>query len=267
MTKAKTYLIALIFFCLAALLIFSQYLFDSGKAKAGFADPVIPRAEIVRYIDLGLHNAAADLAWLGTIQYYGGRVTPRYDSLDDYFILSTKLDPHFVHPYTFGTLILPTIGQLDYGLALAKEGIKNNPDDWKIPYYLASASHIYLNDRVSAAQYFDIAAGKKDSPEGIKKLAASYGANGSVRSKTIAIWEQIYNETNDEIAKERARNNIIHMEIMTLLDAAAAKYKDSQGSYPKVPDELVAAKILKMIPADPLGFTYQFDSGGKAVIK
>jgi len=267
MTKVKTYLLVSIFLCLAALLIVAQYLFDSDKARAGFTDPIVPRAEIIRYIDLGLHNAAADLAWLGAIQYYGGRITPHYDSLDDYFILSTELDPHFIHPYTFGTLILPTIGQLDKGVALARIGFDNNPDDWLIPYYLASASHIYLNDRASAAQYFDIAAGKKDSPEGVKKLAASYGANGSMRSKTIAIWEQIYNETNDEIAKERAKNNIIHLEIMALLDAAAAKYKDRQGYYPKVPNELVSARIIKTVPIDPLGFTYQFDSDGKAMIK
>lgn len=244
----------------------SQYFFDQSKKRDPFTQPFIPKADVIKATDLGLDNAAADIVWLESIQYFGG--TPQTDitQMPEYLNLTTSLDPKFSYPYAFGALVLPNIGQVDQGIALAQKGIQKAEPDWRIPYYLATTYHINKSDAKNAAYYFDIAVRTPGAPENIQKIAATYASNPDTRAQTESIWEGIYETTNDEVVKERAKNYITHYEILTLLENAGAEYKKINGKYPDSVDYLVPT-ILKSIPADPFGFQYRFDETGRAVIK
>jgi hypothetical protein len=81
------------------------------------------------------------------------------------------------------------------------------------------------------------------------------------------IWEGIYLTTTDEAIKESAKNNILHYEVISLLEDSSKQYFQKNGSYPKELTELVTAGILKAIPSDPLGYTLKFGENGKIIIK
>lgn len=248
-------------------IITSQYLFDAEKKKVKFQEPFVLKPEIVKAADLGLDNAASDLVWLAAIQYLGGSESRTYQSLPDYLFLASDLDPKFSYPYAFGALLLPSFGYPELGINLAKKGIDDAPPDWRIPYYLATTYYINKNDYTNAAKYFDLAANTKDAPDGIKKVAASFGSKGTRREQTKQIWSGIYETTNDSVVKERAKNYVLHYEIMDVLEQASKQYFRINKKYPADINDLVSARILKEIPADPFGFQFEISEDGTATIK
>lgn len=257
----------LIFLLLFAAIISVQYFADVDSRKSPYTEPLVFRPEIVRAADLGLHNAASDIMWLTAIQYFGGGESKTYEKFDDYLFLSVNLDPQFAYPYAFGALLLPAMGQVDNGIKIATQGVENNIPDYRISYYLATTYYLNKDDPVNAAKYFDIAANTKGAPDGIKRVAANFGSRADKRAQTIAIWQGIYSTTRDEVVKERAKNYIIHFEIMNLLDQASAQYFAINKKYPATPQDLVDTRILSSVPADPFGFEYIFNSDGKAQTK
>ncbi len=261
----KIYLI-IVFICLLTGLFTTQYFFDQNKKKQSPTEPMVLKAEIVKVLDLGLHNAAADFSWLSAIQYFGGPSKSNYKALDSYLYLSADLDSKFSYPYAFSSLVLPSIGKTDEAIDLAQRGIRDANPDWRIPYFLATTYHIEKKDSKNASYYFDIAAHTKDAPAGIKKVAASYGSRPDMREQTKQIWLGIYESSNDEIVKERAKNYIIHYEILSFLEEAAKEYKKQFQKFPETA-EMMVPSILKNIPTDPLGLEFKFDETGRAVIK
>jgi hypothetical protein len=263
----KRFITYLTFLLLFAAVIGVQYFADIDRKKSPYTEPLVFRPEIVRAADIGLHNAAADFAWLTAIQYFGGGESRTYEKLNDYLLLSAELDPQFAYPYAFGVLLLPSFGQVDQGIEIALKGIENNVPDYRIPYYLATTYHINKDDPVNATKYFDLAANTAGAPEGIKRVAASFGSRADKRAKTIVIWEGIYTTTRDEVVKERAKNYLIHLNLLNLLDEASAQYYKINKKYPATPEDLVNGRILRAVPVDPFGFEYIFNAEGKAQTK
>lgn len=260
--KMKKFFLSGIFLILFAAVIATQLFFDKEKAKAVYSEPIVPKANIVRIADLGLHNAAADLEWLSMIQYFGGGESRTYEKLDGYLFLTTDLDPKFPYPYAFGALILPGFGQVDRGIEIGQKGIDAGIVDYRLPYYMATTYHIEKDDPVNAAKYFDLAARTPGVLDGIKRVAANYGTRGDKREKTKQIWIGIFESTKDEMVKERAKDYIVHYEIMDLLEAAAKEYNKRNGKFPTDINDLVTAKILTAIPPDPFGYSFVFDEAG-----
>jgi len=234
-----------------------QYLFDVQKKNMLFREPLVLKPEIIKVADLGLDNAAADATWLLAIQYFGGSESKTSEKLPSYLSLSTDLDSKFAYPYAFGALVLPSIKFTDQGIELAKKGVENINNDWRIPYYLATTYHLDKDDSVNAAKYFDITANTPGVPDGIKKVSTRYGSRSDKREQTKQIWAGIYETTNDEIVKERAKNYLIHFEIMNLLEQASKQYYEINKKYPAELNDLVSARILKAIPSDPFDFEFE----------
>lgn len=263
---SKKIYLTTVFLLLVCGLFISQYFFDQNKKKTIPAEPLVLKSEIVKVVNFGLHNAAADFAWLSAIQYFGGGSKSNYAKLDDFLSLSTDLDPKFAYPYAFGSLVLPSINQTDRAIELAKKGIAEATPDWRIPYFLATTYHIDKKDSKNASYYFDVAARTKGVPEGIKRVAATYGSRPDIREQTKQIWLGIYESSSDEIVKERAKNYVIHYEILSFLEEAAKQYQKRYQKIPETPEEMIPS-ILKNIPEDPFGLQFKFDETGRAVIK
>lgn len=258
-----TFLFVIFFACVIA----SQFYYDRSKARAKYIEPHIFKPEVIKAADLGLHNAAGDLFWLASIQYFGGGESKTYEKMSSYLNLATDLNPKFPYPYAFGALVLPSVGQTDQAIELAKKGIYRSSPDWRIAYYLATTYFLNKDDYANALKYFDIAANTQGAPEGIKKIAANFGTRGDKRTKTKQIWTGIYATTKDEVVKERAKTYLVHYEIMDFLEEAAKQYYKMNGKYPEALDDLVTGRILKAIPEDPFGFTFEINADGLVTAK
>lgn len=244
----------------------SQYYFDQEHqtftASAEY-QPLVAGTKTYENFNLGLQTALADVFWLDAIQYYGGwRNDHNYQKLADYLELTTSLDPEFSYPYAFAALILPA-ENIPEGYTIAEKGITKDLNDWQIPYFLATANHIYKKDTTTAAKYFDLAARTPGAPDNLKYVSAAYNSAPDNRQTIETVWQAIYENTNDQSVKDRAQNYLIHYQIMDLYDQAALKYQQKIGSWPKTLNDLITANILRELPNDPFGFTFQFNDDGK----
>lgn len=240
----------------------TQYGYDARKPPAGFAPLVVFPPAVLRSADLGLDSAVASLIWLNAIQEIG-TIDGSYEGLVGDIETINALDPRFAYPYAFAELVIPWLDPsktLD-AIAIGARGVER-VRDWRIPFYLASAYAIHLNDRENAVKYFDIAAHTPGIPKAIQGTALNFGTQKDKRAQTRAIWTSIYESTDDEILKSQAQANIAHIEILDVLERAVLLYKKEKGIYPKQMEDMVNAGILKEIPQDPLGFTYTLDEDG-----
>ncbi len=262
----RTFLLAiflLIFACIPTL----QFMQDKSVVKAQTPEPYVLNPKVVKAADSGLHNASSDLTWLLMIQYFGSGNSTNYEKLNDFLTLATELDPKFSYPYAFGTLVMPYFGKTDEAIKLAEKGLRDAEPDWRISYYLATTYFSQKNDRTNAAKYFDIAARTPGAPANIAKIAANFGTRGSQRAETRSIWEGVYNNSKDDVVKQRAKDYLTHLDILDLLDQAKLVYQKVYGKYPTEVQDLVDATILKEIPVDPLGVSFKFDEVGNIQYK
>jgi hypothetical protein len=100
---------------LCAALLGSLALASAPAAKPADSDaplPPPPAADAMRVGSLGRHPAAADIAWLRTVQYIGAAHSTsfRYEGLAGWVELINTLDPLFETPYYHGSVLLATEG-------------------------------------------------------------------------------------------------------------------------------------------------------------
>lgn len=254
----------IIVFVLAFGIFFSQYFFDLNKTRKATPSFFVLPAEIFKTVDLGLHSASAALAWLSIVQNV---LTPRINLLDKDLLRVTKLDPRFSYPYAFGVLFLPTLKKPYAAIELGELGIKNAEPDWQIPYYMAVVYHESFHDSTNAEKYFIRSAQTPGASITAQVVALNYGRKPSRREQTKAIWKGIYDTSNDEITRDRARSYLQQLDTIDLLETSAITYKKKIGKYPEHIDDLITKKILKEAPQIPPGYSYYFDINGHVRIE
>jgi len=224
-------------------------------------------APVLRGATLGLSSAMASLLWLGLIQDIGGTGGAALDSAAMRIAAMVALDPQFSYLYAFVTLMAPHNDQeaTERAIAIGRQGVAQNLGDWRIPYYVATAYHLALKDSTNAALYMNIAANTPGVPEGIKLSAHNYGLRGDLREETKQIWIAIYENSADEVVRAQALNNVVHIELLALLEQAVEQYHSAVGAYPSTLEDLVRAGVLRELPQDPLGITYDITPEGALV--
>lgn len=173
----------------------------------------LPSSPVLKAMDLGLHSATASFVWLkinqGAYTWLDG--TEKYERFSKEIQTLTDLDTRWGYPYAFGILLLPGLGKNDLAIDLGEKGLKNVPDDWRIPYYLALVYHTNLKDRASAAKHFAIAANVKDAPESVKKVATTYGTQKNRLDEMEKIWETLYETADNELLREQAEKYLLYI--------------------------------------------------------
>lgn len=224
-------------------------------------------ASVLRSATLGLSSAMASLLWLGLIQDIGGTGGAALDSAAARIEALVALDPQFSYPYAFATLMAPHGDRkaTEQAIAIGKQGVAQNLGDWRIPYYVATAYHLALQDSTNAALYMSIAANTPGVPEGIKLSAHNYGLRGDLREETKQIWIAIYENSADEVVRAQALHNVLHIELRGMLEQAVERYRAATGTYPSTLGDLVQAGVLQELPQDPLGITYNIAPDGALV--
>ncbi len=110
--------------------------------------PYAPSEASAPYVTLGYREVAADLMWIRTIAYLGGK-TDTSDGVRGLVEATLALDDHFGTAYDIGGL---AIESANFGvdndshleaISIFERGMKVFPDRWKYPYL---AGQIYLTD-------------------------------------------------------------------------------------------------------------------------
>ena len=219
MLKKVTFIIAIALLC--CMIFISQLKVDSyiKNNKKYYVEKnllITLPTNMVRYFTLGFDNLIADVAWLQFVQYFGENHhlkrtgSKKYDFSYSYKYIDvvTTLDPNFSYAYWFGAFaIADDMERPDLAIKVIDKGIKNNPDNWWLPYTAATMELMYNNNFTKAVKYIDEAYKIQPNMPRISVFRKVLHSKAQVQEKTRQIWKEIYKDAKargDEITMQRA---------------------------------------------------------------
>jgi hypothetical protein len=170
-----------------------------------------PSGFAVRQAALGYETAAADVAWLRGIQYYGEhRITDqKYTMIGHVMDIVTTLDPAFTQPYVFGAFVMAQeLKEPERGLELLTRGLRANPTDWRLCFEVGFLHYVCRHDYTSAARYFTWASRMPGHAEYVERFAAFAAQRAGNTGMAILLWKEVLatgNEYMQDVATRELR--------------------------------------------------------------
>jgi tetratricopeptide (TPR) repeat protein len=139
----------------------------------------LPSGRFIEQAALGYHDLAADLLWFRMVQYYGG--------------------------YRMGENDLALFKHLfEVGIAFLENGIRNNPNDWWLPFELGFLEYVYARDYDRAVANFERAAKLPGAGPQAERFAAFAAARAGHIETSIAMWEELARTSDNRYIRELA---------------------------------------------------------------
>jgi tetratricopeptide (TPR) repeat protein len=228
----------------------------------------------LKRISLGYDGLLADIYWTRAVQYFGNKHVQgaeSYKLLAPLLQITTTLDPKLLVAYEFGSNFLIArppngAGEPDKALALVEEGIRNNPDEWKLYYDLGFIYYLDRKDYRSAADAFARGSRVPNAHPWLKIMAARAAQEGGEAEMARMLWTTTLQTTPSKDIKANAAAHLRALQVdadVTVLESLLATYHHKTGHLPTSFRELESAGLLTAIPLDPLGVPYKLTTEGK----
>jgi len=228
----------------------------------------IEDGELLKKVLLGFDSVAADLYWLRTVQYFGGKrlddSDKRFDLLEPLLEITTDLDPNLKIAYSYGAVFLSEprprgAGLPVKGLVLIDKGIRNNPEHWRFYLDKGFIHYWHLEDYEKAADIFLEGSKMPGAPHWMASTAGEALTTGGHRQTARQLWQTIYNVAENPQIRSNAVFHLQQLDAMDGIDSLTElvlRFKEDRGHFPRSWDELIQAKILSGAPLDPTGVPY-----------
>lgn len=237
----------------------------------------IPSGKIIRTLSLGQNGLLADIYWTRAVQYYGRQRVDRkfvYPLLAPLLNITVALDPHLLIAYKFGGIFLAAqpplgAGEPEKAVALLRQAIRENPDEWRLWHDLGFLYYWELKDYQAASDAYLQGSKNPHAAPWMRVMAAVILQKGGDRQTSRFLWTQIYNSNDDPTIRKNAKDHLDTLRALDDIDelkSRAATFHDRTGRWPASARELVAAGLLEGVPVDPAGFPYQFQPDGKVTL-
>lgn len=172
-----------------------------------------PSGQYLRPAALGHPEAAATLAWLKAVQYYGERRHTDNDfrQMGHVFDVITSLSPRFHSAYVFGAFALAQEGRDFPGaIALIEKGLEAQPHSGRL-WFEAGFLHYVRpggRDLREAAACFERAARLPDGPPQSARFAAFARQHAGDLRVALELWTRVADETGNPHMKAMADKQI-----------------------------------------------------------
>ncbi|MBI4482347.1 MAG: hypothetical protein HY652_05590 [Acidobacteria bacterium] len=228
--------------------------------------------KVIERMTLGYRALAADLYWLRTIQYYGGKkkdsAQVRYDLLEPLLEITTHLDPRMIPAYQFGATFLSTaqpmgLGRPDKGIRLLRKGIAANAGSWRLYFDLGFLYYWELHDFQKAGEVFVEGARVPEAPPWMEAVAATLFAKGGAIETAKYLWQKQHEEARNEQLKQNAYNHLLSIRVdedIWTLEFLVERFQQRFTRKPESLQEMIGAGLLRGLPQDPGGFPYRYDA-------
>ncbi len=224
----------------------------------------LPKGEYLKVAVLGYRNVAADLIWIKALQFLGERYqtaegyTWAYHAVD----VLTDLDPDFLVAYqAAGTILGVWAGMPHESIKILTKGMKNNPEWWQLPFFIGYDYYYELHDLKNAAKYFRIASDLPGAPPYLPQLAARMtveaGDPDAALEFLVRLHQQVQGAMLRENLERRMKEVVVERDIR-ILEKAISDFKVTTGTNPTALENLVAKGIIRELPKEPFGGSYQF---------
>ncbi len=258
---------------LAALVPWTQMRIDErlGQFRAQDESLYLWSGRHVKRLSPGFEGLMADIYWLRTVQYFGGQRAfareKRFELLYPLIEITTTLDPRLEIAYRYGAIFLsepPPIGagRPRDGIAILERGTKALPQAWRLRQDLGFFHFLFLDDAHRAAEILFEAAEIPGAAYWLKTLAADILAKGGEREASRRMWQQLYEQSEEGVIKQNARERLRILDALDQADALTAKAAEFErrvGRRPRSLSELTAIGVAGRLLADSSGAPFAYD--------
>lgn len=245
---------------------------EPGKDVLNVASP-----KLIRQMSLGYHGLMANIYWTRVVQYYGGKrrdEDANFPLLETLLDITVTLDPHMLVAYKFGAMFLAEpppkgAGRPEAAVKLIRRAIDANPEDWRLWHDLGFVYYWDMKDYQKASEAYAVGAKHPQARDWMKVMAARIAQEGGTRETSQFLWHQVRESTSDPSIRKNAEDHLMGLkaeEDAEHLKPLVDEFRRRTGRWPTATSELVAAGLLRGIPADPAGFPYGVDPDGKITI-
>ena len=252
---------------------------DQVRAAATLEDVLYFNSpKLVKRLSLGYDGLLADIYWTRAVQYFGGRHVTRatdYNLLAPLLEITTALDPKLVVAYEFGANFLGPkppqgAGQPDKAIALLEDGIRTNPDNWRLYYDLGFVYYMDLKDYARASEAFERGTKVPKAHPFLRVLAAQMAQHAGEIETARMLWQATYATTYDDMIRQNATAHLRALQVdedITVLEKMVAQYRQQTGVLPSSFNVLIGAGILRGVPVDPDGKPYKLLADGRIELR
>lgn len=243
--------------------------------------------DTVKRLSLGMEGLAADVYWIRTVQYFGGKLIDskqplsaaasanlRMDLLAPLLNVVVTLDPHHLPAYRFGAIFLPE-RDLPAAIALLERGIQENPNEWRLYQDLG---YIYwqagnktggderVADYAKAAEWYERGGNVPGAMWWMRDLAGYMKIAGGSREAAYAIYSSYLNSDDENIRNQAALRlkQLRAIDEMDAINELLARYKAQTGQcvtdLRQLAPQWRAMKLAlndEQRPVDPDGLAYE----------
>jgi len=229
------------------------------------------QGEQVKRFFPGFEALAADIYWLRTVQYFGGRQVHgegmRLALLRPLIEITTTLDPRLDIAYRYGAVFLsesPPVGagRPQEGIEILEKGVKAQPASWRLRQDLGFFHYLYLHDAQTASRVLSEAAAIPGAAYWLKTMAADLLAESGDRQNSRRMWRQLYDQAEEGAIKANAAQRLRALDAQDLADALSATvmaYERREGAKPRDLDTLRSSGLWNGPIADPSGAPFLYD--------
>lgn len=234
--------------------------------------------KLIKRASLGYDGLMACIYWTRAVQYFGYRhhyYATSYNLLAPLLEITTRLDPHLVVAYEFGSSFLAPkpphgAGQPERTIELMEYGIQNNPDNWRLYYDLGFVYYMELHDYKNAAATFERGSHIPNAHPFLKIFAAQMAQHAGEYETARMLWSATYQTTQDNQIKQNAIEHLRALRVdedVQHMQEAVTRFGERTGRLPTSMSELVTAEDLGGIPVDPDGHSYKLTPEGRIELR
>lgn len=269
---------ALLITCLAGAVLTLRRL-DEERPEATLEEVLyISSPKLIKRLSLGYDGLAADIYWTRAVQYFGGKHhvgAKQYELLAPLLEITTALDPHLLVAYEFGANFLSPqkpngAGMPERAVQLVENGIRANPDEWKLYYDLGFIYYLELHDYAKAADAFERGSTRPGAHPFLRILAANMAQHAGEIEMARMLWVTTYESTSDQNIKANAKAHLKALQAendVTQLEKMVNNYREVRGKLPASFAEMADAGMIQGVPLDPTGHPYKLMPDGRVEVR
>ena len=190
-------------------------------------------------------------------------IRPEYLNMFRTVVTATQLDPYNQDAYYFAQAAFTwELGRVTEVNELLEVSVRRRTWDPWPPFYVGFNSAYFLKDYDKAAKYMQLAAERSDNPL-FAKLAARYFYESEQTGLGLAFLDAMIAQAKDKAVKHTYQVRREALLAIAEIEEAIAAYRLRHGHDPVELRELVAAGLLRKIPADPYNGTFYLDPQGR----
>jgi len=174
--------------------------------------PAIPFLEVA---SLGYRTAAADIAWLQAVQYYGEyrQGGNNLGEFEHYIEAVQRLDPRFETAGVFGAVVVASEkNDLPGALEILRRSARANPDSPTAPFEMGFLTFVQGGDLDAALAYLRVAAQRPGGQERAQRFMACLNRRLGRLETAWLLWSDLARNARDPGLRLVAADNVRKVE-------------------------------------------------------